>query len=150
MTHLVESQTFRLPVDPWRQLRVPSPGPTPAAQYPTVEPPEGHGHPVSYLGHEDQEQGDPNERVHDAEYLPLHRLRGDMTITHRGHDRDGEEDAHIEGEVPGELVGGVVARLAVGRDHEPLEGVQVGSDGLFELQPGEVVFRLVCSVLPEC
>ena len=49
---------------------------------------------------------------------------------HRGHDSDGEKDAHIEGEVPFEVVGGVVARLAVGRDHEPLEGVQVGSDGL--------------------
>ena len=53
-----------------------------------------------------------------------------MTIAHRGHDRNGEEDAHVEGEVPGELVGRVVARLAVGRDHEPLEGIQVRSDCL--------------------
>ena len=53
-----------------------------------------------------------------------------MTVPHGGHDRDGEQDAHVEGEVPGELVGGVVARLAVGRDHKSLEGVEVGSDGL--------------------
>ena len=89
-----------------------------------------HHHLVKYLGHEDQEQGDPNERVHDTEDLPFHRLGGDMTVPHRGHDRDGEEDAHVEGEVPGELVGGVVAGLAVGRDHKSLQGVEVGSDGL--------------------
>ena len=53
-----------------------------------------------------------------------------MTVPHGGHDRDGEQDAHVEGEVPGELVGGVVSRLAVGGDDKSLESVEVSCDGL--------------------
>ena len=130
LPHLVKSQPLGLSVHPRRQFRVPPSGSTPPTEDTAVEPPEGHRHPVSYLSHEDQEQRDPDEGVHDAEYLPLHRLRGDVAVPHRGHDRDGEQDAHVEGEVPFELVGRVVARLAVGRDHKSLEGVEVGSDGL--------------------
>ena len=53
-----------------------------------------------------------------------------MPIAHSRHDRDCEQDAHVEGEVPGELVGGVVARLAVGGDDKSLESVEVSCDGL--------------------
>ena len=82
------------------------------------------------LSHEDEEERDANQRVHDTEYLPLHGLGSDMAIPHSRHDGDGEKDAHVEGEVPGELVGGVVAWLAVCGDNKPLESVQVGCDGL--------------------
>ena len=83
-----------------------------------------------HLSHEDEEERNTNERVHDTEYLPLHRLGSNVAISHCRHDRDGEQDAHVEREVPGEVVGRVVARLAVSGDDKSLESVEISCDGL--------------------
>ena len=84
----------------------------------------------NHLSHEDQEERNSNERIHDTEYFPFHGLGSNMTVSNSRHDRDGEQDAHVEGEVPGEVIGGVVARLAVGGDDKPLESVEISCDGL--------------------
>ena len=45
-----------------------------------VCPSEGHGHDVADLGHEDEEDGDPDEGVADAEHLAGGRLRNDVAV----------------------------------------------------------------------